>query len=393
MPDLPQVPAISAVSGALASALSVHGGPDAQGVPLHDFSTNSNACGPCPHALRAVQQADPTRYPDPTYTALRTRLAAFHGVDASRIALAASASEFIFRITAWAARQGVRHAVLPRHAYGDYRQAAQAWGMAVQVQPADGAASVASAALSVPPVPLAAGTWHYPLAGIAPTAIAPRLWWACDPASPLGHAPAHLSAWAAQCEPAPIPAPSAVICVLDCAYAPLRLSGEPALHALQRDRVWQLFSPNKALGLTGVRGAYAIAPLGADAAVQALQALCPSWPLGAHGLAMLHAWCDSDSQHWLASARDTLRAWKAEQIALCQDLGWTVLPSVANFFGVRDVLAPGASADAWPALLAHLRAHGIKVRDCASFGLEGHWRLGVLPPAAQAALRSAWRRG
>ena len=36
-----------------------HGGPDAGGVPVHDFSTNSNACGPCPEVLCAVQRADP----------------------------------------------------------------------------------------------------------------------------------------------------------------------------------------------------------------------------------------------------------------------------------------------------------------------------------------------
>ena len=358
--------------------LPVHGGTDAQGAARYDFSTNSNACGPCPHALAAVQQADASRYPDPAYTALRQRLATFHGVAPARIALAASASEFIFRITAWAARQGVRQVLLPPHAYGDYRQAAQAWGLEVRLQPAD---SVASAALAD---------------GVAPAA--PRLLWACDPASPLGHAPQGLSAWAGPCGPAP----GQAVGVLDCAYAPLRLSGQPALTSAERECVWQLFSPNKALGLTGVRGAYAIAPVGAEAAVQALQALCPSWPLGAHGAAMLHAWCDDASQHWLERARDTLRAWKAEQIALCQQLGWTVLPSVANFLCVRDVLAPvardlacaeagtEASSPAWPALLAHLRAQGIKVRDCASFGLPGHWRLGVLAPQAQAALRRAW---
>ena len=47
----------------------------AQGVPLHDFSTNANACGPCPQAWRAVQAADATRYPDAGYQALRERLA------------------------------------------------------------------------------------------------------------------------------------------------------------------------------------------------------------------------------------------------------------------------------------------------------------------------------
>ena len=66
-------------------ALAIHGGPDAQGVPLHDFSTNANACGPCPVALAALRQADRGRYPDPAYTELRARLAAFHGVEAGRI--------------------------------------------------------------------------------------------------------------------------------------------------------------------------------------------------------------------------------------------------------------------------------------------------------------------
>ncbi|MGH8848748.1 MAG: aminotransferase class I/II-fold pyridoxal phosphate-dependent enzyme, partial [Polaromonas sp.] len=88
------------MSAEMSAAVRVHGGPDHQGVPLHDFSTNSNACGPCPAALAAVSQADASHYPDASYTALRRQLAAFHGVDLQRVLLAASASEFIFRITA-----------------------------------------------------------------------------------------------------------------------------------------------------------------------------------------------------------------------------------------------------------------------------------------------------
>ncbi len=78
--------------------------------------------------------------------------------------------------------------------------------------------------------------------------------------------------------------------VLDLAYAPLRLSGTSPWSAAQRDQAWQLWTPNKALGLTGVRAAYAIAPLGAEAAAQQVQQLCPSWPVGAHGVALLQAW-------------------------------------------------------------------------------------------------------
>ena len=82
----------------------IHGGPDRHGAALHDFSTNSNACAPCPAALQAVRQADASQYPDASYTALRGQLAGFHGVDAARVVLAGSASEFIFRITALAAQ-------------------------------------------------------------------------------------------------------------------------------------------------------------------------------------------------------------------------------------------------------------------------------------------------
>lgn len=313
----------------------VHGGPDAAGAARFDFSTNANACGPCPQALVAVRDADAGRYPDPASTRLREALAALHGVAAGRIVPAASASEFIFRITAWAARSGIREAAFPRHAYGDYAQAARAWG----IQPGDGG-------------------------GLA---------WACEPSSPLGQQERPLADCIAR----------GVVVVLDRAYEPLRLAGTCSLDASQRDRVWQLWSPNKALGLTGVRGAYAIAPSGADREVAELEALAPSWPLGAHGVALLQAWCDPGVQAWLESSRATLRGWKQRQQVLCRDLGWMLLPGDANFFVAT---APGLAA-----ALPRLRERGVQLRDCASFGLPGHVRLGVQPPEAQDALAQAWK--
>jgi histidinol-phosphate aminotransferase len=317
------------------SSFFTHGGPDALGVPRWDFSTNSNACGPCPHALADLQQADATRYPDPHYTALKEQLAAFHGVAAQRILLAGSASEFIHRISATHQRQRV---YLPQHHYGDYLQAAQAWGLTQ----AD-----------------------------APQA---QLLWACEPSSPLGQAHPGLADLVDSLQ-------SDQQLVLDCAYAPLRLEGTPSLDAAQLDRVWQLWTPNKALGLTGIRAAYVIAPLGADVqAIQAIQSMCPSWPVGAHGVAMLHAWCRPASQQWLAQSLVKLRAWKARQIILCRTLGWECLPSTANFFCTRP------SGDDLPLRLQRLRARGIKLRDAESFGLPGYVRLGVLPPLGQDAL-------
>lgn len=320
----------------------LHGGPDAQGAALHDFSTNSNACGPCPAALHAVRQADATRYPDPAYTDLRAQLAAFHGVEAARIVLAGSASEFIHRATALAVRRGARAVAVPAHGYGDYAQAARAWGLDLLAAPHADAA----------------------------------LQWACEPSSPLGQGDAALAAWRQ------VGVPAGALCVLDCAYRPLRLEGPgPGL----LDTVWRMWTPNKALGLTGVRAAYAIAPQGGEADAAALSALAASWPVGAHGVALLQAWVQPPVQQWLADSLDVLRGWKARQIALCAALGWEVLPgSQANYFCARPPVA------ALPGLLRYLRAQGIKLRDCASFGLPGVVRLGVLAPAAQDALREAW---
>jgi histidinol-phosphate aminotransferase len=320
--------------------LASHGGSDELGAPACDFSTNANACGPCPAALAAVARADPTRYPDPIYTALREVLAAFHAVAPERIVFAASASEFIARFTAWVAREGGRHVWLPAQAYGDCAHAAAAWRLRPVADPAGA-----------------------------------DLAWLCEPGSPLGTA-----------EPAAcaVLAGSATV-VLDRAYEPLRLSGQGSLDVAALDRVWQLWTPNKALGLTGLRGAYAIAPAQSVSAARQLDALAPSWPIGAHGLAMLQAWPTPAVQTWLRDSLHALRAWKAQQTALCEALGWTVLPSEANYFVAR--LPDARDAAHLPTLR---RAHGVKLRDCATFGLPGHVRLGVRPPGEQAALQRAW---
>lgn len=318
-----------------ATAVRTHGGPDCRGAPPLDFSTNANACGPCPPALAAIRDANATRYPDPIYTALRAQLAAFHGVAAQRIAIAASGSEFIVRMTSRVRTLGGRRVWVPRHAYGDYAHAAHALGLELAARP-----------------------------------DAADLAWACDPSSPLGQADLELQRL------------QAGTVVLDRAYEPLRLSGSPVIGQQQLARCWQLWTPNKALGLAGVRAAYAIAPAGGEDAVRQLDALAPSWPVGAHGVAMLQAWCETAAQEWLARSLETLRAWKGLQLALCEAMGWQCLPSDANFFVAR-LARPG---------LERLRDRGIKLRDCASFGLPDYARLSVQPPAAQDALRQAWGR-
>lgn len=331
----------------MTQATRIHGGTDAQGSARHDFSTNGNACGPSPIALAEVQAADATRYPDANYTQLRASLAALHGVDAWRIVLAASASEFIFRISAWVSQSGHGEFWAPPQAYGDYAHAADAWNL-------QRCSDIEQAALV----------------------------WACEPSSPLGQAHAQWPEWLRADAAAPKPATSTV--VLDSAYAPLRLTGTTSLSAEQRDRVWQLYSPNKALTLTGVRAAYAVAPKHARATAHQLDAMAPSWAIGVHGEAMLLAWAQADVQQWLRQCLPTLAQWKASQLAMLQALGWTCLPSDAHFFCAE----PPAGLDL-KALLPVLRSQGIKLRDATSLGLPGLVRISVQPPDAQEALRTA----
>lgn len=314
----------------------VHGGPGPGGAARHDFSTNANAAGPCPGALAAVRAADVTRYPDASHGALREALAGLHGVAPERVLLAASGSEFIQRVTAVGARLAPGPVAVPVHGYGDYARAAQAHGREV----------------------LAGSPRHA------------TLHWVADPGSPLG-----------QDEP-PGTALGTVATVLDAVYAPLRLSGHTAWDGAAREHAFVLHSPNKALGLCGVRGAYAIAPAAARWAPwrQALQQAAPSWPLGAQGVALLQAWCSAEAQAWLQASLPTLLRWKAAQASALQALGHEVARSQTPFFCVRPRQPWSATAFA---------AHGVQLRDASSFGLPGWWRLNALAPAAQAALLQA----
>jgi histidinol-phosphate aminotransferase len=331
------------------TTLRIHGGTDAQGAARFDFSTNSNACGPCLAALEAVQAADATRYPDADYTRLRQALADLHGVDCWRIVLAGSASECIFRLTAWVRQRGGSRFWTAPQAYGDYAHAADAWNL----QRSD-------------------------------CLDAADLVWACDPSSPLGQAQASWPQWLMQTEPARAERQLLQTVVLDGAYAPLRLSSQPSLNAEQRDRVWQLFSPNKALMLTGIRAGYAVAPAQARQAAHQLDTMAASWAIGTHGEAMLMAWAEKGVQRWLQECLPVLSAWKASQEAMLVALGWTCLPSDAHFFCAQ----PPAATDV-ATLPRHLRTRGIKLRDATSLGLPGFVRLSAQPPEAQHALLAA----
>jgi histidinol-phosphate aminotransferase len=345
------------VADPAACPLPVHGGPDAGPPVVFDFSTNACPLEPPQPVRRALQRADRRRYPEPHYGALREQLGQAYGVHPSRVLPTAGSSEVIRRLTLAAWLQGVREAWVPAPGYGDYRAAAQALGMAVR--------------------PWTDG--EQLLQGLATKERPPALVWLCEPCNPTGESlpPAFWQALAA------LPARGAVL-ALDRAYEPLRLEGRDPVPAAMTARAWQLWSPNKTLSITGVRAGWMVAPEH-DALAHRVQALAPSWVLSAEGVALLQAWALPATQHGVQAANNRLRAWKREQRAALQALGWQQRASVTPFWLARPCDTGLAQR------LAALREHGVKLRDATSFGLPGWVRLSVQPPLAQRALLDAWR--
>jgi histidinol-phosphate aminotransferase len=313
-----------------------HGGPDSGPAAAHDFSTNASPLGPPPALMSAVQQADRHAYPDPQYAALRRRLGDAHGRDADLLLPTAGGAEGIRRLTLAALLSGRREVWVPQPGFGDYAVAAQALGLAVK--PYADAADIRPAA--------------------------PALVWLCEPCNPTG---ASASAW---------PDLGEHLVAVDCAYEPLRLEGDtPALPP----GAWELVCPNKALGLTGVRAGYLVAPAADEVWTRALS-LAPSWVLSAEGVALLSHWHDDATARWLADARAQLREWTTAQRTMLAGVDWLQRPSCTNFWLARP-----------PRLdtTLRLRERNIRVRDATSFGLPGWVRVSAQPPASQQALQLA----
>ena len=340
-----------------------HGGSDGSQPIRYDFSTNANPLGPPAAVIDAVAQADRWRYPDPGYTELRHQLAAWHSVKTARVLPTAGTSEAIRRLSLAAFLNGIRAVWAPRPGYADYAVAARAVGLAVH-EYAD------------------ADTL---LSGLAQAGNDATLVWVCEPNSPTGQSlPA--SFWL---ELLRLQEAGNAMIALDLAYQPLRLRAVDEVPIELADRAWRCFSPNKALGTTGIRAGYLLAPRQPmQALIDDALRLSPSWVLSAEGVALLGAWIDPGVQMWLRECIDTLIRWEASQREALDALGWVQHASVTPFWLVR----PPEPGDVIARHLTGLRNQGIKLRDATSLGCPGWLRISVQPPEAQQALVAASQR-
>jgi len=366
-----------------------HGGPDLGAEIRWDFSTNANPMGPMAGATHALAEADRRTYPEPTYLALRTALSGAGLGPVDRLLPTAGNAEAIRRLTLAAKLAGVAQVWVPGPGYGEYRAAAEALGLAVCVH-----GSVAEwvdglqQALGVPEAgqglsPRRARASKVGHAKLGRAKPAPQLIWLCEPCNPTGDdVPA--SVWAQLVALLPALHAAGHTLAVDRAYAPMRLDGFDPVPVAVADAAWQLWSPNKTLGCTGVRAGLMVAPAKPHAHWPDLAALAPSWVLGSEGVALLQAWVSESVQGSLRVQRVVWRGWLRAQQQALRARGWTVRDTVVPFF----LAQPPQGVDV-AAMLTGLRERGIKLRDASSLGLPGWCRMRVMSPTAQAALMEA----
>ncbi len=343
---------------------TLHGGPDSGPPITWDFSSNANVLPLPADLLSRMLDVDRRPYPDPSYTGLRVHLARCQGVAPDRIVPTAGSSEGIRRLTLAAYLSGVRDVWVPQPGYGDYRAAAQALGMRVHTFAA----------------------WpRFDVSGfMRDCGSGPVLLWLCEPCNPTGHSLPNefwqeLADWVAHC--------ANLTVALDRAYEPLRLDGQDPVPETIAAQCWQLYSPNKALGLTGVRAGWMQAPVqDRSALVPAVYQLAPAWVLSAEGVSVLLHWHHDDLQSWVGQSRETLHKWRQVQQDALSARGWLHQPSCTPYVMSHH---PALDARSLTVLSAALRVRGIKWRDVSSMGESGCVRWRAHEPAAQQALLGA----
>ena len=136
-------------------------------------------------------------------------------------------------------------------------------------------------------------------------------------------------------------------------------------------------SLGKALGLAGVRAAYAVV---SPAVATRVRASRPPWTVGSHALAMVD-WAAQDDG-WAAWSRRTLLGLMRTFASQLERVGFRLEPT-ESVYGVIEV------GDARSVTERLLLDHGIAARDCTSFGLPRHLRVCARPEPETARFAAA----
>jgi histidinol-phosphate aminotransferase len=321
------------------------------GTPLVELGSNENPYGASPRARQAVVDALATMhiYPDPLGGELKRALAAFHGVETSRLLLGNGSHELLMQFAQVFSGPG-DEVVASKFGFAVYALAAQAAGATFRPAPA---------------LPRGHAMQHgHDLAELR-AAIGPRtkLVYLANPNNPTG---TWFGADAFAAFIASVPA--GVIVVVDEAYAefvdaPDYASALPLVTRYPNLAVTRTFS--KAYALAGLRVGFAVAHPGLIAVMERVR---ESFNVNALGLAAAEV-ALGDAAHLRASITGNTAQREALTIAL-RDRGLHVSPSQTNFL----LVAFGERASQ---VEAGLVSRGVVLRPMGGYGLGESLRITV----------------
>jgi histidinol-phosphate aminotransferase len=322
-----------------------------------DFSASVNPLGASPLAVAALGSVDYAQYPDPDCTALRERIAEASGVTPDEVLPGNCATELLHLVVRLFVRKGQRPVVFTP-TFGEFGRACEAAGASPFPWHAN---------------PERAFRWNFRNKPDVLRRVTPPLVYLCNPNNPTGVyvSERDVRGLVEGLVGGPL--------LLDESYQSFVEDAWSAMPMMREGRVLLLRSMTKDFGLAGLRLGYLLADPDVLAAVRRLQ---PAWSVSAAaqaaGIAALE-----DEAH-LTRGRAAVSEGRAYLVEALSGLGLPVQTGAANFILVRT----GRATEIRAALLRH----GIAVRDCTSFGLPEHIRVGVRLPSECRRLVNALER-
>ena len=309
-----------------------------------DFSTSINPLGTAPGVLEAINGINLAAYPDPDCLELREALGAHLDLVPERILIGNGSTELIHMLArAWL--EPGAGAVIFAPSFGEYEAACRVQG----IEPEFIHASRNGAF-----------RWDLPATLELLAAMQPALVFLGNPNNPTG---SYLGEGEVRQLASMIHRDS--LLVLDEAYLSFVEQGWDARPLLECGNVALLRSMTKDHALPGLRLGYL---LGLPGTLDRVGAFGYSWSVNA--LAQAAGVAALQQQDHISRGREAVRAGKEFLRKELRRIGFEYASSAANFLLVKV-------GDAASLRRRLLQDHGLCVRDCASFGLPEHIRIGV----------------
>ena len=309
-----------------------------------DFGASINPLGVSPRVTEAIRRVDLSAYPDPDSTELRDVLSSHLGVSPDCLLVGNGSTELIHLVARARLRRGDAAAVFVP-TFGEYEAACRIH----QVEP-----------LPIRAAPERDFRWDVATATHLLAELQPALVFICNPNNPTG----------TYVEPGEVDACARAVgdgglLVVDEAYAPFMDERCDPAPLLEVGNVALVRSMTKQHGLPGLRLGYMVAPA---ATVREVRGFQYTWSVNAAAQAAGVAALD-DPDH-VEKGRRVVKDAREYLVREIRGLGLACAPPSANFLLVEV-------GDATGLRLELLRRHGVCVRDCTSFGMPGHIRIGV----------------